>query len=352
MHGRHDVDTPAAIRLADWRAIAVRVFKRMMSDHIGVLAGGIAFYAFLSIFPAIAAALMVWGLFTDMTSLGPQLQTIRDFAPAAFGLIADQMVNIASQNSGALTIGAFISGLLALWSASGGVSALMGAMNLAYHEKEKRSFIRVNLISLCFTLGGIVFVALSMAAIAAVPPILEALYLGAFLKALIRFVRWLLMVGLFVVACSAIYRFAPSRVHARWRWIIPGATLASAVWLIASVVFSTYLSNFNAYNATFGSLGAVAALLMWFWLSAYAICMGAELNSQLELFTTRDTTIDAPAKPGRRGAYVADHVEEPSLPNGSTNGQGPQTEDVTMPQKLERTADSRLGSGQSPNRKA
>jgi membrane protein len=348
MPGRHDVDTPTAIRLADWRSIVARAFNRMMGDHIGVLAGGIAFYAFLSIFPAIAAALMVWGLFTDTTSLGPQLQTIRDFAPDAFGLVADQMVNIASQNSSALSIGAAVSGILALWSASGGVSALMGAMNLAYHEKEKRSFIRVNLISFAFTLGGIVFVALSMAAIAAVPPILEALYIGEFVKALIRLVRWLLMVGLFLVACSIIYRFAPSRVHARWRWIVPGAALAAFVWLVASIVFSAYLANFNAYNATFGSLGAVAALLMWFWLSAYAICMGAELNSQLELFTTRDTTIEAPAKPGRRGAYVADHVEEPSQAHGPT----PQVEDVTLPQKLERTASSRLGSGQSPNRKA
>src|SRR5262245_64545621 len=117
MHGRHDVDSPAAIRLKDWRAISSRVFERMMGDHIGVLAGGIAFYAFLSIFPAIAAALMVWGLFTDMTSLGPQLRAIEDFAPDAFDLVANQMVNIANQNSGALTFGVAVSGILALWSA-------------------------------------------------------------------------------------------------------------------------------------------------------------------------------------------------------------------------------------------
>jgi hypothetical protein len=148
-------------------------------------------------------------------------------------------------------------------------------------------------------------------------------------------------------ACAIIYRFAPSRAHARWRWIIPGAALASVVWLIASIVFSAYLANFNAYNATFGSLGAVAALLMWFWLSAYATCMGAELNSQLELFTTQDTTVDGPARPGERGAYVADHIEEPSEAHGPT----PQAEDVTMPQELERVTSSRLRSKQSPTRK-
>lgn len=347
MTSRHDVTSPVTIHLADWRAIVVRVFERMMGDHIGVLAGGVAFYAFLSVFPAIAGALMVWGLFTDVASLGPQLQAIRDFAPDAFELIADQMVVIAGQNDGDLTIGAMVAILLALWSASGGVSALIGAMNLAYHERETRNFVKLNGMSLGFTLIGIVFVGLSIAAIAAVPPILQALYLGAFLEAVVRTVRWLIMIGVFLVACLIIYRFAPSRAHARWRWIIPGALLASVVWLIASIVFSIYLANFNAYNATFGSLGAVAALLMWFWLSAYAVCMGAELNSQLELFTIQDTTIEAPAKPGERGAYVADHIEEPAEAHGPT----PQAEKITKPQKLERAAVSRLRSAPS-NRKA
>ncbi len=343
MANRHDVDSPAEIRLQDWRAIIVRVWNRMLADQIGVLAGGMAFYAFLSVFPAVAALLMVWGLFTDMAALGPQLQALRDVAPDAFGLIADQMVNIASQNSQDLTLGLLISAILAIWSASGGVTAMMGAMNLAYHEKEKRGFIRLTLTSLVFTLGGIAFVVLSAAAIAAVPPILEALRLGQAVEALIRATRWLMMVATFFAACAAIYRIAPSRTHARWRWIIPGALAASIVWLVASVAFSAYLANFDAYNATFGSLGAVAALLMWFWLTAYAICMGAELNSQLELFTTHDTTIGAPAKPGERGATVADHIEEPSRAHGPT----PQAEDVTMPKELERVEKPRLASPQS-----
>lgn len=347
MTNRHDVDSPFAIRLKDWRAIVVRAVQRMLGDQIGVLAGGVAFYAFLSVFPAVVAALSVWGLFTDMASLGPQLQSVREFAPEAFGLIADQMVNIASQDRPALTMGAIVSVILALWSASGGVSALMGAMNLAYHEREKRNFIRLTATSLAFTLCGIVFVAVSVAAIAAVPPILEALRLGQAVEALVHTTRWLMMVALFFAACAMIYRIAPSRTHARWRWIIPGALVASGVWLIASIVFSTYLANFNAYNATFGSLGAVAALLMWFWLSAYAICMGAELNSQLELFTTKDTTIESPAAPGKRGAYVADHIEEPEQAHGPT----PQHEVVTKPQRLERVQGSGLGSTQSPKRK-
>ncbi|MBK8839124.1 MAG: YihY/virulence factor BrkB family protein [Hyphomonadaceae bacterium] len=330
--------SPTAIRLKDWRAIIVRVAGRIGADNVGLLSAGIAFYAFLSIFPAIAAGLMIWGLFTDMTTLGPQLQSIRDFAPDAFGLIADQMVVIATQDDGGLTLGVVVSALLALWGASGAVSALMQAMNMAYHEKEKRGFLRLTGLTLLFTFGGIVFAAISLAAIAAVPPILKALYLGAFLEAVAGAARWLMMIALFAVACALIYRIAPSRTSARWRWIVPGALAAGAVWLVASIAFSAYLENFNAYNATFGSLGAVAALLMWFWLSAYAICMGAELNSQLELFTTQDTTVDGPAKPGQRGAFVADHIENPEQASGPT----PQAEDVTIPQDLERMPHSRL----------
>lgn len=332
MKNRHNVSTPTSIHLKDWWAILERVVQRVMGDNIGLLSAGIGFYAFLSIFPAVAAGLMIWGLFTDIGALSAQLQALRELAPDAFSLVADQMVNIATQDSGGLTLGLIMSIGLAFWSASGGVSALMQAMNIAYHETEKRGFVQLNLLTLGFTIAGILFVGLSMAAIAAVPPILKALYLGAFVEALANFVRWLVIIAAFMAACAVIYRIAPSRAHARWRWIIPGAVAAGLIWLVASVAFSAYLENFNAYNATFGSLGAVAALLMWFWISAYAICLGAELNAQLELFTTVDTTVDEPARRGRRGAYVADHVEAPETEPGST----PET-NLNLQQAGERT---------------
>lgn len=313
MKSRHDVATPTAIRIRDWRAILVRVFWRVLEDNVGLLAAGIAFYAFLSVFPAIAGALMVWGIFTDTVSLGPQLAVVRDLAPDAFDLVADQMVVIATQDDGGLSFGVLLSVLFAFFGASGAVAALIQAMNMAYHENEKRGFIHLNLLKLAFTVCGILFVALSIAAIAAVPPILKALSLGSFVEATINAIRWLVIIALFMAACAVIYRIAPSRARARWSWIIPGAIAAGMIWMLASIAFSAYLENFNAYNATFGSLGAVAALLMWFWISAFSICLGAELNAQLELFTTANTTIDT-AAPGERGAYVADHVEAPELP--------------------------------------
>ena len=226
MKTRRDVASPTAIHLRDWWAIVVRVFWRVLQDNLGLLAAGISFYAFLSIFPAIAAALMVWGIFTDTISLGAQLETVRELAPEAFNLVADQMVMIAMQEDGGLTIGVLVSALFAFWGASGAVAALIQAMNMGYHEEEKRSFIKLNALKLTFTFCGILFVVMSIIAIAAAPPILKALSLGSFVEAAINSVRWLVIIALFMAACAAIYRIAPSRdrARARWRWSIPGAS--------------------------------------------------------------------------------------------------------------------------------
>jgi membrane protein len=201
MKSRHDVATPTAIRWKDWRAILIRVAGRIGADNVGLLSAGIAFYAFLSVFPAIAAALMVWGLFTDMASLGQQLQSISDFAPDAFDLVADADGRDRQPGRWRPDLRPHHLRLLALWGANGATSALVQAMNMAYHEKEKRNFFHVTLLTLGFTFCGIIFAAISLAAIAAVPPILKALYLGAFVDAVVGITRWLLMIALFS-ACT------------------------------------------------------------------------------------------------------------------------------------------------------
>jgi membrane protein len=337
---RHNFASPWQIPLSGWRTISVRVFQRMMGDNLGMLAAGVAFYGFLSVFPAIAGALMIWGLTSGSWAVGNHLGTLRGLAPGpATDLFTDQLARVAAQDNKGLTLGAIVTIVFALWSASRGITALMGAMNMAYHETEKRGFFRVNGLALGFALAGILFVSLSLAAIAAVPPILKSLFLGAIAEASIHLVRWLFLIALFMLASALVYRFGPSREKARWAWILPGAGAAALVWLIASLVFSLYIANFNAYSATFGPLGAVAALLMWFWLSAYAICMGAELNSQLELFTIQDTTIGPQRALGKRGAFVADHIEAPQAANGPTSDKP----DVKIPKEAERIAAGKLG---------
>ena len=262
---------------------AMRIAGKSGDDDVALVAGGVAFYAFLSVFPAIACALMVWGLFTTETELRTYLDLLSTVVPqSAYELISDQMVRIADSQSAGLSWGALFSLLLALWSASRAANALLTAVAVTYDRHDKRGFISQNLIALAFTGGGIVFALLSLAAIGAVPPIIEALQLGALVDALLRIVRWFGLLALFLGGIYVFYRVArPHGVayaQARTRPVLPGTLVAGAIWLAASVGFSFYLGNFADYNETFGSLGAAVALLMWLWLSAAAICIGAETN--------------------------------------------------------------------------
>ncbi|MEE2877874.1 MAG: YihY/virulence factor BrkB family protein [Pseudomonadota bacterium] len=265
---------------------SARIAGRAGEHDVALVAGGVAFYAFLSVFPAIACALMVWGVFTTDAELREYLDFLSAVLPSsAYQLISDQMVRIAKSQAAGLSWGALASLLLALWSASRAANALLTAVAVTYDRQKKRGFIQQNLIALAFTGGGIVFALLSLAAIGAVPPILEALQLGAFLDALARIIRWLGLLSLFLGGIYVFYRIArPHGVahsQTRTRPVLPGTLVAGAIWLAASVGFSFYLGSFADYNETFGSLGAAVALLMWLWLSAAAICIGAETNGVL-----------------------------------------------------------------------
>ena len=260
-----------------------RIAGRAGADDVSLVAGGVAFYAFLSIFPAIASALMIWGVFTTDADLRTQLDFLSAIVPnAAYELISEQMVRIASSQSAGLSWGALFTLILAFWSASRAANALLTAVAVTYDSDKRHSFLRQNLIAVAFTAGGIVFALLSLAAIGAVPPILKALQLGAFLDALFRILRWVLLLSMFLGGIYVFYRLArpkgTPRASTRTRPVLPGTLVAGAIWLSASVGFSVYLSSFADYNETFGSLGAAVALLMWLWLSAVAICIGAETN--------------------------------------------------------------------------
>lgn len=263
-----------------------RIAARAGDNNVALVSGGVAFYAFLSVFPSIACALMVWGVFTTETELRSYLDVLQGVVPdSAYKLISNQMVRIAESQSAGLSWGALFSLVLALWSASRGANALFSAVAITYEDGEPRGIIAQNLLALGFTGGAIVFALLSLAAIGAVPPILEALQLGTFLDAALRILRWLLLLGLFVGGLYAFYRSArPSGTDGpqdRRRPVFTGTLVASAIWLGASFLFSLYLGSFADYNQTFGSLGAAVALLMWLWLSAMAICVGAETNGVL-----------------------------------------------------------------------
>jgi membrane protein len=201
-----------------------------------------------------------------------------------------------------------LSVLLALWSAKKGTQALMTALNIAYEEEERRGFIRLNLTQLAFTVGGILMLIVMFTLVAALPAIAELLRMSGWLaETTLLWTRWLLIAGVLLAALAVLYRYGPSRSQARFAWVSPGTILAMVLWIGGSVAFSFYVSRFAGYNETFGSLGAVVALLMWFYLSAYVVCAGAELNAELERQTLRDTTTGPERPIGERGAFVADH---------------------------------------------
>src|SRR3546814_687332 len=212
---------------------------------------------------------------------------------------------------GRLGFGLLFSFVLAAWSASRAVDALMTAMNVAYGEEEARNVFTRSLVALALTLGGLIFFALSIAAIAAFPAAVALLDLGGTITALLVSLQWALLALFAVLGLAGVYRFAPCRASARFRWLLPGAVVATLLWLLSSLLFSFYVSNFGSYNETFGSIGAVVVLLLWFYISALAVCIGAEVNAELERQTFRDTTTGPDRPIGRRGASVADNVAEP-----------------------------------------
>ena len=300
---------PRAIPKRGWRDILLRTKNAISKDNVDLIAGGVAFYGLLSIFPALAALISIYGLIADPAQVQEQIQAAAEVMPEdAQGIISQQMTDITGASPGALGVTAILTVLFALWSASRGTKAFMAAMNIAYNEDEKRGFIKFNLTGLVLTLFIIVLVMLAVAGIVAVPIVFGFLGLEGFASWLITLLRWPLIALIFIAALAVFYRFAPSRQGAQWKWITPGSVAAVILWLIASAGFSIYIQNFGNLNETYGSLGAIVALMLWLWLSAFIVILGAELNSEMERQTKRDTTTGKPRRLGKRGAYAADTV--------------------------------------------
>jgi membrane protein len=264
----------------------------------------------LAVVPAITALVSLYGLFAKASTINDHLSFIASVMPGtAYELISDQITRIAGNNDGKLTF-AFIFGLgLALWSANAGMKAIFDALNIAYDEDEKRGFIKLNLISLGFTLGAVVVLLLAIAGIVVLPLVLAYLGFAANQQAgFLPLLRWPALFLLVMFGLALLYRYGPSRREAQWRWLTAGSLFAAFAWLAISALFSLYLSKFTDYNATYGSLGAVIGLMMWIWLSVSVVLIGAELNAEIEHQTARDTTVGHEKPMGTRGAVMADTV--------------------------------------------
>ena len=308
--GRH-ANSPSEIPALGWKDVLSRVYHSLEQDRVMLIAAGSTFYLLLALFPALTAFVSLYGFLADRTTVAGNTSLLAGVLPSdAIGLIRTQLDALATQDVKALSVGFFFGLLVALWSANNGFKAIFEALNVAYGENERRSFLRLNLISFLFTFGGLFFGIVLITVVGAIPPLLASLGFAGWSEALINIARWPLMAAIAAVAVSVIYRFGPDREYAKWRWLSFGAVFFALVWITASAAFTFYLANFADYNATYGTLGAAVGLMMWTWISLIILILGAELNAELEHQTVMDSTTGEPLPMGQRGAVVADTLGE------------------------------------------
>lgn len=306
-----EAERPSEIPAPGWKDVLVRTKREVKNDNISIVAAGVAFYAFLAIFPALAALIAIYGLVADPADVQRQAEPLTGAVPGGVQeLMREQMARLAGESGRSLGLGALFGILVALWSANKGTSALVTALNIAYDEEEKRGFFRKTATTLGLTVGGVFFGALAVGLVVVIPALLGRVGLGNIAATLIQWLRWPMLAAAVLFALAVVYRYGPSRDRPQWRWVSWGSVVATALWLLASAGFSFYVSRFGSYNETYGSVAAIAILLFWFFLSAYIVILGAELNAEMEHQTARDTTAGRPQPRGRRGAYAADTVGE------------------------------------------
>ncbi len=307
-HGRQ-ADAPQQIPAEGWKDILWRLWGEIGDDRVMLIAAGVTYYLLLAMVPTLTAFVSIYGLFNDPATVTEHISALQGVLPwGAIQIIEEQLTRLTESGNTTLGWTLLISIAIALWSSSAGVKSLFEAMNIAYDEKEKRNFFKLNALALGFTLAGIVAAVFLLGVVVVVPGILAFFHLGEGFEWLIRIGSFLVLGALLLLGVSALYRFGPSRTRAKWRWITPGAVLAVVVTAIASILFSWYVSNFGDYNATYGSLGALIGFLTWMWISVTILLIGAELNSEIEHQTARDSTVGEAKPMGSRGAEMADKV--------------------------------------------
>jgi membrane protein len=278
--------------------IAWNVAMRISRDNLMLVAAGVAFYAMTAIFPAIAAFVSIYGLFADPSRVQDQVSAYSALVPAeSLKLLTDALQSFVSKSNSSLSLALVVSVCIALWSAKAGISSLMTGLNIANETTEKRSIFIQQGTGLLLTAGGVLFAGVALTAIALLPIVINFLPLTEEGKSILGLGRWPLLALLVCLALAVLYRFGPCREKAKWRWITLGSAIATVLWLIASGLFSYYVSRFGAYDKTYGSLAAPVVLLLWFWLSGLVVLIGAEIDAEMEHAdgkVARDLPVGAP----------------------------------------------------------
>jgi membrane protein len=290
MHGRgHGANSPLEIPPRGWFDIGTSVFQKVGEDNVSLIAAGIAFYGLLAVFPGITACMAIAGLVAEPSTIVQQLESFGQLLPQqAAAIIVGQATEVAGSREGGLGLAALAGVLIAIYSSSKGIRSIIAGLNVAFDVKERRNIISQYWLTFVMTLFLIVGFLVAIAATIVLPAIFAVLPLARGTETFVSFLPWPILLAFAVLGLSLIYRFGPNRPKTRWRWITPGAAIACLLWLGASVMFSVYVRNFASYNETFGSLGGVVILLMWLWLSAFVILLGAEIDSEMESHAKTD----------------------------------------------------------------
>lgn len=273
------------------RQVVLGVARDVGDKNLGLIAAGVAFYAMLAIFPGIAALIALWGLMSDPQVLIDQLDAIESILPPdVVRLIASQINALSNASGDQLGWAGLLSTLFAIWSARSGVASLMLGLN-AIHDRQNRGSLRHYLISLVLTLALLGVSMVTMSAVVVVPVVFSIIPLGGATALLVEVFRWIAAIFVLQAALAVIYRFGPNNRGERLQWLTPGAVLAVLLWAVASYGFSLYLTNFANYNEVYGSIGAAIAMLIWLYISAFLILLGAEVNLHLAARKSLDDAV-------------------------------------------------------------
>ena len=301
-------EAPRDIPPKGWRDVLRRVFHGISEDRVTTISGGVTFFVLLALFPGLAGLISLYGLFADSSTITQHLSSLEGILPeGGVQILRDQLQQLTSQPPQKLGFATVASLAISLWSANGGLKALFEGLNAVYEEREKRSFFKLNAISLALTFGVLAFVMASLLTITIVPKLLSILDLPG-TGEIVGYARWPVLLVVASLMIAIIYRLGPSRDQPQWRWISPGSIFAAVAWIAASLLFSWYTSHFGSYNKTYGSLGAAVGFMTWIWISTMVILIGAKVNAELERQPAPNTTVGRPAPRGDRGARIVDSV--------------------------------------------
>ena len=306
-----DAFAPEEIPARGWRDIFWRLLWSIPEDRVLSTAGSVAFFALLAVFPGLATVVSFYGLVADAGNIGLQLALLDGMVPdGVLALVGDELTRVASRRGGALGLAFFLGLAVALWSANSGVSALFDALNVVYREREKRSLARFYATTFLFTLGTVCFVLAAIGAVVVLPVALNLFGVATSAERILAVARWPLLLLVVTLGLTLVYRFGPSRRPAKWRWVNLGSTVAAALWVGVSMLYSWYVASFDSYNRIYGSLGAGVGFMTWIWLSVVVVLVGAELDAEMERQTAINATRGRPKPLGARAAVAADTVGE------------------------------------------